>query len=214
MTRLVFVSVVLAALSTSALHAHRLDELLQAARFGIETDRVELELDLTPGISIARGIFDQIDVNRDEVLSPAEELSYARTVIGSLQLDVDGRPQTLELTGQRFPTLAQMSEGVGAIRLTAVANTSGSFGWNHQLRFRNAHRPDVSVYLANALAPTSTSVRIGSQQRDWQQREIRIDYETGAAGRYVWPAALATLLAAAIAARVYPRRQKPHMQAL
>src|SRR4051812_45984017 len=60
---------VLAAIALAAggnrLSAHRLDEYLQAARLGIGTERVELELDLTPGSSVANVIIAGIDRNRD-----------------------------------------------------------------------------------------------------------------------------------------------------
>ena len=36
--------------------AHRLDEYLQAARLSLAHTRVELEIDLTPGASVADGI--------------------------------------------------------------------------------------------------------------------------------------------------------------
>ena len=37
----------------ATLSAHRLDEYLQAARVGIEPDRLHLELDMTPGVAVA-----------------------------------------------------------------------------------------------------------------------------------------------------------------
>src|SRR5215210_2258008 len=49
-----------AARSTSA---HRLDEYLQATRLAIEPDRVEIALDLTPGIAVAESIVAEIDAD-------------------------------------------------------------------------------------------------------------------------------------------------------
>lgn len=187
------------------LAAHRLDELLQAARIGIDRARVDLELDLTPGASIARGVFDGIDRNRDGALSDEEEDAYARDVLGSLAVDVDGRPQLLELTGRRFPPLFELSAGTGVIQLTARARFPPTLGWRHHVRFRNAHRPDISVYLANALASSNPAIAIGRQIRDTQQREITIEYETGSAGRWVRFAAGAAGLAALVAWRLTRR---------
>src|SRR5262245_65012781 len=45
----------------SVLSAHRRDELLQAARIAVGPERVDLELDLTPGIDVADGVIADID---------------------------------------------------------------------------------------------------------------------------------------------------------
>ncbi len=56
------------AISTAA-SAHRRDEYLQAARLAVEPGRVELELDLTPGIAVSAATIADIDRDRDGVLS-------------------------------------------------------------------------------------------------------------------------------------------------
>ena len=53
-------------------HAHRLDEYLQATRVAIARDRIDLEIDLTPGATIAASIATEIDTDRDGRFSPAE----------------------------------------------------------------------------------------------------------------------------------------------
>ncbi|HKW02325.1 MAG TPA: hypothetical protein VJN96_21055 [Vicinamibacterales bacterium] len=47
---------------------------------------------------------------------------------------------------------------------------------DHRLRFLNAHRADISVYLANALAPEGTLVDVIAQRRAADQRQLEIDY--------------------------------------
>jgi hypothetical protein len=53
----------------------------------------------------------------------------------------------------------------------------------HHVRYANAHRPDVGVYLANALVPASARVAITDQLRDVDQRSLDVMYvlhaETG-----------------------------------
>src|SRR5258707_6047731 len=44
--------------------AHRRDEYLQAARIAVEPGRVDLELDLTPGITVADTMIGDIDRDR------------------------------------------------------------------------------------------------------------------------------------------------------
>ena len=61
----------------TAASAHRRDEFLQAARLGVEPDRVELELDLTPGIAVADATIADIDRDRDGVLSAEERGAYS-----------------------------------------------------------------------------------------------------------------------------------------
>src|SRR5262245_61337231 len=68
--------------------AHRLDEYLQAARIGIDPGRVQLELDLTPGVAVAGKVIGDIDRDRDGVLSADEKRAYAAQVFGALAMDV------------------------------------------------------------------------------------------------------------------------------
>ena len=173
-----FVCFVLFVVSGVLASAHRLDEYLQAARIGISADRVSLELDLTPGVSVADRIFAAIDGDRDGVLSTAEQQAYTGTVMKSLTLDLDGRSIAMELNNAQFPSREDMREGVGTIRITSTARLPSPAG-AHALHFRNLNQPELSVYLANALAPDNPAVEILAQTRDQQQRELRIDYRIG-----------------------------------
>ena len=58
--------------------AHRRDEYLQAARLAIDPGRVQLELDLTPGIALADAIIADIDRNRDGSLSAGRATGLRR----------------------------------------------------------------------------------------------------------------------------------------
>src|SRR3954467_12204708 len=77
--------------------AHRLDEYLQATRVAIERDRVEVEINLTPGVSIPGQVTAWVDLNRDGEISPFESLTYGRQVLGSLVLSFDGATMPLHL---------------------------------------------------------------------------------------------------------------------
>jgi len=46
----------------------------------------------------------------------------------------------------------------------------------HHLRYRNAYRSDIGVYLANTLVPASDRVTVVAQQRDVDQRDLLVDY--------------------------------------
>ena len=75
--------------------AHRLDECLQAARIAIEPTRVEVEIDLTPGMTVADAIISDIDRDRDGSLSAEEKHAYAGRVLAAIDLENDG--QSLEV---------------------------------------------------------------------------------------------------------------------
>ena len=87
--------------------AHRRDEYLQAARLGIDPGRVQIELDLTPGIAVAEAILADIDRNRDGSLSADEQRAYVSLVLSAVTLEVDGtrfRVQLGDLQFSRRPT--------------------------------------------------------------------------------------------------------------
>jgi hypothetical protein len=156
--------------------AHRRDEYLQAARIAIDPDRVQIELDLTPGIALADAIIADIDTNHDGVLSPDEQRAYQGLVLRALELDVDDRPLHMQPGTSTFPDVEAMRRGEGTIRLASDATLPGRSLGPHRLSFRNRHHPDRSVYLANALVPAREEVAITAQRRDVDQRELTIDY--------------------------------------
>jgi hypothetical protein len=156
--------------------AHRLDEYLQASRIEIERGRVNVEIDLTPGVAVADDVLAWIDMDLTGAVSPAEADAYARRVLDAVTLDVDGRRQALVLVDRQVPSVISMRQGIGTIRVRATAATPIAAAGAHRLVYRNLHRPEVSVYLVNALLPDSRTLAITAQQRDVQQHELRLDY--------------------------------------
>ncbi len=160
--------------------AHRRDEFLQAARIGIAPGRVDLQLDLTPGIAVADDIIAEIDRNRDGVLTAAEQQAYVARVLSAISLEVDGLPIHVQQQDQpvatTFPDVQAFRRGEGTIALQVHATLPPLSDGAHQLAYHNTHRRDVSVYLANALMPDSDRVSIRAQQRDVDQRDLTIDY--------------------------------------
>ena len=196
--------------------AHRRDEYLQAARVAIEPDRVQIQLDLTSGIAVADKVLPQIDSDRTGTISPAEARAYAEVVLDALSLQADGNPVRLELRKHRFPAVESIRAGEEAIRLELTASMPPLAVGSHSLRYRNMHRPDIGVYLANALIPASDRVAISAQRRDVDQRELTIDFvlradpSTGANNRTL---AIAVAMLAACAVLGYvPLRRKLSMR--
>jgi hypothetical protein len=163
------------------LSAHRRDEYLQAARLAIDPERVQIELDLTPGIALAEAILTDIDLDRDGSLSAEEQRAYASAVLGALELEGDGRPLRMQPGACSFPDAEAIRRGEGTIRLQSAATFPRLSIGAHRLSFRNGHHPDRSVYLANALVPASDRVAVTAQRRDVAQRQLTIDYVMRAA---------------------------------
>ena len=181
------------AVAVAPASAHRRDEYLQAARLAIGPDRVDLSLDLTPGIAVADTVLGGIDRDGDGTIATDEAEAYAARLLEALSLDVDGRPLPLQLVRTLFPTVESARAGEGAIQIEVIAPLPRLSLGRHDLRFSNRHRPEISVYLANALVPESERISIGAQRRDVEQRSMTIEYELrpGAAARTGTAVALA-----------------------
>jgi hypothetical protein len=156
--------------------AHRLDEYLQATRLSIDIGQVDLEIDLTAGAALAASVFAWIDTNRDGEISGAEGEAYARQMLRSVVLKVDGWPVPVGLAGTSFPQFRDMRLGVGTIRLWATAKVPSAGAGRHQLSFLNTHRPESSVYLVNALVPENPRIQLGDPRRDRAQLSLTLDY--------------------------------------
>lgn len=162
--------------------AHRRDEYLQAARIGIERDRVVVRLDLTPGIAVADAIVTDIDRNRDGVLAIIEKQAYIQRVLSAITIEVDGHPLNARrldvqmIPVSSFPDADAFRRGEGTITLRWITPLPALSDGAHQLAWRNAFHHDDAVYLANALSPDSNEIEIRAQHRDPDQRDLTIDF--------------------------------------
>ena len=182
--------------AAASVSAHRLDEYLQAARIAIAPDRVDIELDLTPGADVARRLVSEIDRNRDGILGRDETRAYSSNVLRDVGLQVDARPQTLGVIDSQFPGIDAMLKGEGTIQLRLSARVSGLAAGDHRVLFLNAHHPDMSAYLANALAPEGARVEVIAQRRDTAQRQLEIDFVLRDSVDRERPSLLPTVIAA------------------
>ena len=167
---------ILAVGSAIDLGAHRLDEYLQAARLAIEIDRIELQLELTPGVAVADAILSDLDRDRDGRISAGERSAYVSEITKGVTLEVDGHPLEAHAVTSTFPDVAALRTGEGTITVRWAATLPKLSAGAHTVFFRNGHRRDVSVYLANALAPVNRRIAITAQRRDADQRELTIAY--------------------------------------
>jgi hypothetical protein len=161
----------------ATLTAHRLDEYLQASRLSLLTDGVGVEVDLTPGSSVAAEVSAQIDTDGDRQLTAVEVERYARGVLADLVLEANEDAVSLRLTGVQAPPVDEMMAGLGTIRITAIGDRPGIGHGRVRLHYRNNHQGPSSVYLVNALVPRDGGVRVTAQTRDAHQQEIALEFE-------------------------------------
>jgi hypothetical protein len=135
-----------------------------------------MEIDLTPGVSVASRVVSLIDADHDGRISGAEASAYARNVLRSIELRLDSTPLNFILEDQQFPEIADMNDGIGVIRIRAVAGFPAATAGRHAMTYRNTYESDISVYLANALVPSDKEIEITAQHRDNSQSELAIDY--------------------------------------
>src|SRR5262249_29692994 len=102
--------------------------------------------------------------------------AYARAFINSLALSVDGRPLVVTLSDMRFPEIQEMAQGVGTIRLLASAVFPSVSRGSHRIYYRNAHQSEIGAYLVNVLVPSDKQIEIETQQRDYTQHEMTVEY--------------------------------------
>ncbi len=189
--------------------AHRLDEYLQATLIGVTPDGVDLEIHLTPGVTMLPVLLAVIDQDSDGQISSAEQRAYVSRVAREVALTIDGAPAPLSLIESTFPTLDSMRQGLGTIAIKLRTRRTG-----HELRFENRHLPQVSVYLVNCLAAAADGLVVNHQHRDEAQKSIQFDYSftAGAPTGPYWPAAISVLLLARMAVLIY--RTKHHRSAV
>ncbi len=179
MTRIVLATIVFALVLRGEPTAHRLDEYLQAARVSLARDRITMEIDLTPGASIAAEVVARLDRDGDNAISPAEAAAYGQAVLTDLVLELDDRPVAMTLAQVEVTSIDEMRDGVGAIQLRAFGDVAADVAGRRHLYFRNNHQPGTSVYMVNALVPEDRAVGVIGQTRDAVQREVRIEYSVG-----------------------------------
>jgi hypothetical protein len=134
---------------------------------------VRIELRLTVGVDVADRVLALIDVDRNGQISSVEEQAYARRVLEDLALELDQQRLPLALTATQLPARSEMKQGVGVSRLDLAGPAVLSAG-DHQLTFRNHYLPELGVYQANALVPSSDGITITAQQRDPEQHELQL----------------------------------------
>jgi len=183
---------------------HVLDQYLQVAQIAVAADGVRVELRLTPGTQVADRILPLIDIDGNGQISSTEEQAYAQRILQDISLEVDGERMPLTLARVEFPSQGEMREGNGAIRLELSTQAPFGVTGDHQISFRNDHLPELGVYIANTLVPSTDSIRILGLQRDALQHGLQVNLRVQiaeASSWSRWPGVLALILGIVLLAR-------------
>lgn len=156
--------------------AHRLDELLQATLVLVDPEWVQLEIRLNPGVAVADAFLKALDRDGEPAFSPEEQAAFARSVWSDIELWLDGQSLVLKPLDQSISSREELQAGTGFVRLRARAPMGRVAAGDHRIVCVNRHRPDLSVYLVNALKPLHPAVVIRSQRRDELQTTFRLAY--------------------------------------
>jgi hypothetical protein len=187
-------------------HAHQLDEYLQATRILVAADRVRVEMGLTPGVAVLPRVLALIDRDGDGRASSAEIDAYVRRMLHDVVVSVDGSDAPLTVTRVESPAWDELRGGTGTIRIDATAAMRSMSGGRHTIRVVNAHAPEISVYLVNALVPADPAIAIGGQRRDVLQHGIELDVDVARPQTTVlWSVMLGGAFAVLAIFRVAPR---------
>jgi hypothetical protein len=155
--------------------AHRLDEYLQGTILEVARDRVSAQITLTPGVAVFPSVTANIDTNADGVISDAEQRSYSERVLRELLIAIDGHPLTPHFLSAQFPTMEEMKEGRGEMRIEFDAALPPG-GSNRKLTFENHHQSPIAAYQVNSLVPHDPDIRILSQNRNYSQSFYELNF--------------------------------------
>jgi hypothetical protein len=156
--------------------AHRLDEYLQATLVSVATNRIDLSIDLTPGVAVADEVLAVIDQDGDGPTSGDECTAYAQRVLKDIRIGLDGKVLVPSLVDASFPAPHEVKMGLGVIRIKATAPIEQLSAGSHAFSLTNAHLPGISVYLVNALVPKDPAIKITKQTRDESQKGYRLEF--------------------------------------
>ncbi|MER6952401.1 MULTISPECIES: sulfite exporter TauE/SafE family protein [unclassified Streptomyces] len=101
--------------------AHPTDEVLQQAYLTPTASRLEVQLDLTPGVLVAPAFARTVDTDGNGEFGSAETAAHMRRVTSALEVHVDGRAVALKVTGSTYPPYELLAAAGGAVSVEAVA---------------------------------------------------------------------------------------------
>ncbi|SDD98610.1 HupE / UreJ protein [Mucilaginibacter pineti] len=151
---------------------------MQATTISLTSDKVFLELRLTPGTDVAARIIKAIDLNGDQQFSEGEKRAYLNKLNRDVSLAMDGHTAWLKLVSSTFSNVEDLKEGIGDVIIDYEADITTP-GFAHQLIFKNQHYSSIAVYMVNTLLPVDTAIQVNSQTRSNDQSVYQLDFTNG-----------------------------------
>ena len=87
----------------------------------IGRDHVRVEIDLSPGVSVARRSCAKLTAIGDGRLSGTEAEAYARVVTREVAVQVDGETRPLAIGQVEIAPIGDLTAGMGVIHIVATA---------------------------------------------------------------------------------------------
>lgn len=174
MTRGILVALALI-LHGPAAQAHRIDDVLQSIFVRVEADRVILEWSATMAASRAPRWIRAIDADGDGKASEAETARFGVQVARKLRVKLDGRRLAFGSATSSIPPISILHDGDVPVRLVWELSMPPLGVGTHAVEVRNDYQPRASAFLANALLPEDSRVRVVRQRRDRRQRVLKVD---------------------------------------
>jgi hypothetical protein len=181
MKRALFLLASLAFLPLPAASAHQLDEYLQATLVAIGPGEIRLQMNLTPGVAIAKLVTGLMDRDHDGVISTDEGTAYAGSLKRDLLVRLDDREARLDLVPSKFPAPADLLTGSEIVQLEFSIAPGALAAGSHRLRIENRHLGTISVYLVNAAMPKSDRIKVVAQTRNENQSTGEIEFSVNPA---------------------------------
>jgi hypothetical protein len=155
--------------------AHRFDEYLQSTLIAVESDRINVDVHLTPGVAVTPTVIAAIDTNGDGAFSDAEQRAYAAKVIQEMYLSLNRIRLVPKIVTVGFPSVAVIKEGCGEIHLGLTVDLPPSSP-DRKLRLENNHQSGIAVYQVNSLVSRDPKIQLGKERRGYSQSVYELEY--------------------------------------
>ncbi|MFE9686678.1 nickel/cobalt transporter [Streptomyces sp. NPDC006285] len=159
--------------------AHPADEVLQQAYLTPTASRLEIQLDITPGVLVAPAFAKAVDTDEDGKFASFETDAHLRRITSALDVRVDGRALAPEVTGSTYPPYELLVAGGGAVSIEAVVDLSPG---TRTITFTDAYDPGARTTVQeNVLIAAHRPVRPSAIEREDRGRTITMAL-SGSAG--------------------------------
>ncbi|MFH8803973.1 sulfite exporter TauE/SafE family protein [Streptomyces sp. NPDC017936] len=159
-----------AGLAAAPAQAHPSDEILQQVYLTPTRARLDIELDVTPGVLVAPAFARTVDTDGDGRFSDRETAAHLDRVASALHLRVDGSPVALTVTDSSYPPreLLAAAGGTAVVRLSAGLPQGGQ-----HVTFTDAYDPGGRTTVqASLMVAAKDATSTGAAERTDGGRSI------------------------------------------